>query len=158
MKKFMRHALLRLPGASQDDEAEQRAYAAQIPEMIRNGEQFMPKPWDDASVCADELTIWLRGEGMNAPEPVVRQVALVWSIYTQAALQQGMQVRALPMQARPPGQTGGGTVGAPGQLPSGPGAGEAPTVNAEAAQLTQQADAAAESTVRPGSAREGSTI
>lgn len=166
IKKFMRHANLRMPGMVPDSEGAHRAYAASIPEKVKAGEQFMPKPWDDAVICAEELCEWLRTEGNNAPEPVVRTIFNIWVIYAQAAMALGADPRTLPNAGlQPPqqqqpgaGKQGGGAPGAPSALPQGPGTG-APAASAagEAGQLVQQADASAEGAAR-ASNREGSTL
>lgn len=165
VKKFLRHANLRMPGMVPDSEGTHRAYAANIPNRIREAisdgkPPFMPRPWDDALVCADELGEWLRAEGDKAPEPITREVFNVWIIYAQAALAMGADPRALPnMALAPPPPPGGqGAPGAPAQLPTGPGTGApAATSGQEAGQLVQQADAQAEGMARAGR-KEGGVV
>ena len=160
MKKFSRHANLRMPGMVPDAEGAHRAYAAMIPERIMSGEPFQPKPWDDAVVCAEELCEWLRIEAEKQPEPVVQEVFRVWILYAQAALALGADPRTLPNPAlAAPQPQGAGAPGAPDNLPSGigPGAPPAPNVGGEAGQIIQQADASAEGAARAGR-KEGTVL
>lgn len=162
MKKFMRHAGLRMPGMANDPEANLRAQAAQVPERIRRGEMIIPKPWHDARIYAEELLEWLIAEGETAPEPVVREVYNLWTIYAQALAASGMltpaDARLMPNAGLAPPPQAQGTVGAPSALPNGPGTGAPPGAPEEVGQLIQQADASAESMARPGEDREGSTV
>ena len=175
VKKFLRHANLRMPGSMPDSEGAHRAYAASIPEKIRegleNGTPFLPTPWDDAVICAEELAEWLRAESERQAEPLVRTVFQTWVIYARAALALGADPRSMPNPAlaggmpppggggqSQPGGGGGGAPGAPGALPTGPCTGAPPaTAGQEAGQLIQQADAAAEGAARVGR-KEGSTV
>src|SRR3990167_2894724 len=150
MKEFKSHAMLRAPGRAPDSDARNRAYAAMIPIRIAKGEQFMPKPWDDVKICAEELLDWLQTEAQNAPEPIIRQVYSTWMVYAQAMAATGMatpaDARLMPNQMlmagmQPSGQSpGGGSVGQPDDPATGMGPGAPSSVEGEAANL-KQADA-----------------
>lgn len=161
MKEFKQHAMLRTPGRAPDSDGRNRAYAAMIPERIRQGEQFMPKPWDDAQICAEELLDWLQTDAQTAEEPLVRQVFQIWMVYANALAATGMvgpaTARLMPNQGLMQGmQQGQGSVGNPNSPATGMGPGD---VNSEAQGLIQQADNAAESVARPVmGAKEGSTV
>lgn len=170
MKKFFRYANLRMPGAGPDLDAQHRAYAAAIPDMIARGAFTGPKPWDDAVACCEEMVEWLRGPGLHAPEPLVREVFTTWTIYAQALNPQNPLSAGLT-----PNPILAGQMGQPGQVPSqgqqtqavqqnaGPGTGsstpsapqvqQAPDVN----QQVQQADRRAETVARGSLKQEGAS-
>jgi len=167
-KKFLRQANLRMPGSGPDLDAQHRAYAAAIPDMIARGEYRGPLPWDDAVMCCEEIVNWLRGSGLHAPDPLVSQIYQVWTVYANAlnpqdpramglfpnpalagGLQQQQQLNA-PQQAQPtqPAGSGAGGFAAPPQV------GQPQDVN----QQVQSADKMAEGVARAGMKQEGSSV
>ena len=156
-KAFMRHAGLRMPGMGPDIDSAHRAYAAQIPDMLERQIQVIPKPWDDPKICAEELIVWLRGEGLHKPDWLVQQVAQLWMLYSMTIQPQTMQEAAvMPNQGMQQASQGP-------QNPAeaqGPGTGEAPapSVPAEAAQNVANADSAAASAAAMPGMHEGSTL
>ena len=152
VKAFGKMAGIQLPGSTIDTAGAERAYFSQVPEMIAQGEQVMPKPWDDAKIAAEELLIWLRGAGRSAPEPIVTQVAQLWMGYISIMQPTGMDADLMPngMGQSPMGQQPQQGGGQQGQQPS-----ETPSMGSSADQTMQQADADGEMLARPGPMHEG---
>lgn len=183
-QKFLRHAGLRMPGTGPDLNVAYRTYASQIPRLVQAAvETGQPPPqvypWDDALILCQELLGWLRGAGHNAPEPVVRYVAMLWFKASLALMPQNpehMKVMPPPiaMQAfqqtgqipgGPPGAGGSPnpvqqpqTMGAGGSPPGQQQGGPNPAVQQDTASLVHQADQTAEHTANPIGKREGSTL
>ena len=57
VKAFSKMAGIQLPGSSIDTAGAERAYFSQVPEMLAQGKEVNPKPWDDAKIAAEELLI-----------------------------------------------------------------------------------------------------
>jgi hypothetical protein len=132
---------LKMPGMGTETTSADRAFAAAIPDMLERGQQFQPQEWDEPDIFAEELLVWLKGEGRNASPELVQQVAEIWKQYAQmssARLQQ--QQQAAGMQQQQQGQQGQGQ-----QAPSGA---PAPSAAGEADQIVQQADQQAEGQAR----------
>jgi hypothetical protein len=148
-KKFSRYARLSIRDAGYEIEATERAAASAIPDMVKEGQPFMPQPEDDPQIFAEELLGWLRGPGRRDPE-LAAQVRQIWMFYAMWAMQGG-----------PPGQLGG-PMGGPGAGPGGPdqsapgGSANNPgNIASDASAMTGQADSAAEGQAQVQSSHEG---
>jgi len=126
-KGFIRFAKLKLPQGGYDIDATERAMAAQIPHMLLQGQQYMPKIEDDPAMFAEVLLGWLRGPGrkLESKNPmVVAQVRQVWQIYMMWAMS-GQMPRLMGQQTAgngPPGAAPGpGGPPMPGSDQSSPG-------------------------------------
>lgn len=154
IKAFSRMAGIQLPDSAIDTSGAERAYFSQVPEMIAQGEQVIPRPWDDAKVAAEELLVWLRGAGRSAPQPIVDQVAQLWMGYVSIMQPTPMDADIMPNgmgqqqpQQQQPQQLGQGQ---PLQQVD-----ETPSMGSSVDQTVQEADAAGEMLARPGPMHEG---
>jgi hypothetical protein len=138
LKRFWRHAGVIDVRAGYDEEANERTYAAAIPEMLARGIEVTPQPEDLAEVMAEELRGWLAGPGRSGADPKVKeQIRQLFMQYTQTVQQQ-----QAAMMAQQQGQQG---QGAP--IPTNPvdGVPQEPT---SASQHIQTADRSAEGQAR----------
>lgn len=143
---FARVAGLKLPGIGVDHEAGERAYASQIPYLIETNSWGGPMPWDDAVVMAEELLLWLRGEGRNARQDILAAVGQAWQVYMGMLGEDVEMPSALETQpqAEGTGEPGTGTMGA-GAQPQ-----QSQPMAVEASQQVQMADQQAEQAVQGG--------
>ncbi len=151
MRTFKRAAGLRVPGISPDISEGERAYAAQVPKRIENGEGFEPAPWDDVEVMTEELLAWLRGPGRTAEPGLRNMVGKIWMAYAQMNSITGLDRKLMP-SGMPPPRGGGakGGIGA-GQLPGDgqrPAGGTNQPVGGEARDVSRSADQMAENQAR----------
>ncbi len=162
---YMRVAGLKIPGVGPDVSGNEHAYFASLPDRIMAGEQFTPRPWDDARIAVRELAGWLRGTGRTAPETLVQQIGGIWLLYLQmlqaTPMDAGiMGTPGIPMMNGQPspgqgqtGQQGQGQVGmGPGAMPgTQPGPQQTKpgnNANQDAANTIRQADQAGETAAR----------
>lgn len=153
MRAFKRAAGLKLPGVGPDLDGGERSYAAEIPNLLKRGKQFVPRPWDDAQIIVEELTGWLRAARHNEDEELIQQVEQIWSIYmTELIESQRLDPSLTPSNAQMPQQQQAG--GAPGNEPPGAmavgGVSKPGNVASDAEGITQGADRAAEQAARSG--------
>jgi hypothetical protein len=154
MRAFKRAAGLKLPGVGPDLDGGERSYAAEIPRLIKEGKGFQPAPWDDALIIVEELLGWLRGPGRHEDQDVVAQVGQIWMMYMQELVETGRADPKLTMSqagmGQPAGQQNPGNMAIGGQ----PGPRQPQNTDSDAAQITQQADQAAEGVARAGQPHE----
>lgn len=119
-KAFARFARLQVPDTGYDVEATERAAASQIPELVMNGGQWMPRTFDVPQIFVEEIGAWLRGPGRKADPMVSQQIEQIWQYYQMWAMQGVMPPMPMmgPQQASQPGQQG---MSAPGGTPANPG-------------------------------------
>jgi hypothetical protein len=141
VKTYLRMSNIRMPGVGPDAQGSEHAYFASIPDRIKRGIPFFPRPWDNPWVAQEELAAWLKGPGRDQePEQVVQQVGQIYMYYSSMLpyTPQTLQVAPNPMAQQ--------------QSNVGLGAGEQPRVSTvqqgsmaqEAGQNFQNADAVAE--------------
>jgi hypothetical protein len=148
VKAFSKMAGIQLPGSTIDTAGAERAYFSQVPEMIAQGKEVNPKPWDDAKIAAEELLIWLRGAGRSSPQPLVDQVSQLWMGYVSIMQPTAMDADIMPNgMGQPQQQPGQGQGQGPGQ--------STPSMGSSPEQTIQQADSAGETLARPGPMHEG---
>jgi hypothetical protein len=164
MQKFGQVAgLVNLAGF--DSDQTDRRYGSQIPELVKQGVQVSPMPWDRVKVIAEELTDWLRSEGRYGDPAHAAQVANVWLQYSMAFIQH-MQMTGAPMSpdaaASVPVQAGLKNMVAmtnPTPLSTSPGAGSSSgPVNPSAGESIKTADQAGEGAARQTTNQEGASM
>ena len=150
--------------ANSDVEEAARKYAARIPEMLKQGQQVIPMPWDRVKIIADELCGWLQSESLYEDPQLVQMVGQTWLAFSQAVMNNmramGMPpspdiVASLP-NAPPPPPPGMAPPGQPAQ--GAPGAQPQPPKTNGPQDSQQAATHTAETTARPGQQHEGSPI
>lgn len=150
MKMFMRYTRLKLPISGADLDNVEHAYAAQIPDMLARGMDVMPAPWDDASICAEEILGWLRGPGRNADPNLRNMVARLWLTYARAMRPTVINQDQYPNPLLAPQQGGGGGEAPAEETPyegQGPGR-PAPNSGTDAQQMVHNADTSGERLAR----------
>jgi hypothetical protein len=158
-KQFARDAGMKVPEAGYDIEATERARAAAIPEMLRQGEIYQPRTFDDVEIFAEVLAGWLRGSVMHEDPNLVGAVEAVYQYYLIWLVTQ--QMPGSPgfggMQPNADGTGfGGPDQSAPGGTPNNPGMmGTDTSISGQSSQMVSQADNAAESMAQTQSNREG---
>jgi hypothetical protein len=157
-RTFLRMTGAKFPGIGPDSEASERAYFASLPERIKRGEQFAPRPWDDPWIAQEELVSWLRGPGRSGEAPqLVQMIGNIYMYYSSMLpfTPMSMHVSPNPMGAQAQGQPGqqGQQAGKSENTAFGPGAPFAATnarpqqqgtVAQESAENVQNADQEAE--------------
>lgn len=152
MRAFKRAAGLKLPGVGPDLDGGERSYAAEIPNMIKRGKKFVPRPWDDAQIIVEELTGWLRSARNNEDEELIEKVQQIWALYMQELMESQRVDPALTpskvQMPQPQGQPPSGAMSV-GGVP-GPG-----NVGSDAEDITKEADQTAEYAAKSGQPHEG---
>lgn len=143
-KSFAKDAGLKPTNISTETDTADHMTAAGIPEMLRRGQQYEPKPWDNPDIFAEELDVWLKGPGRNPNEEpqLIQQVADLWAGYVQLS-QEALRQKQEAMAAQ---QVGSVEVGG-----DGGGGG----VLSDARQIEQQADTAGEAAAQITTSHEG---
>ena len=132
---FARYAKLKAPDAGYNLQATERAAAASIPQLLKNGIPWQPRIFDDPVIFQEVLAGWLRGPGRRGDQMLSQQVEQIWMYYVQWAMT-GAQPQGPGM-----GPTGGpGEASQPGSEMSAPGGEPNSSVEGEAAAQVQGAD------------------
>jgi rubrerythrin len=163
IKAFKRSAGLRLPGIAPDMNSSERAYADSIPEQIKRGGQFVPRPWDDCEIIVESLTAWLRGPGRNEDPVLVDMVGRIWVAYAdilkmqQRPMDETIAFAPGPMVGQQQAPQPGGAPGGGGVMQQGgqPGPQQPNSPQADAARMVQQADQSGEQLARRQARHEG---
>jgi len=162
MRRFMRDAGLKQPGAGVDSTLSEHTHASLIPEKIMRGQMVVPQLFDDANIHALELLKWLRGKGRTAAPHIRNAVLQLWMQYAFAAAPAMdmssympnpgmMQAAGKGVQAQQPGGVGAG----PQTQAQGMGPGRLPSGQQGAANTVQNADHSAERAARGNQPHEG---
>jgi hypothetical protein len=148
VKKFCRMSGVKIPGIGVDDSDTDHLRAAAIPGQLKHGQQYEPKPWDNAVIFAEELLSWLKGPGNSEDPQLVEQVSQIWQFYAQ--LTQGTTSTGTSQQM--PGGASKAQGGSAGAAPAGENS--APVLG-DAEGIVQNADQEAEAQAQISPQHEG---
>lgn len=154
VKRFIAKSGIKMPDMTPETRSGDHAWAAAIPAMLKNGEDYTPQPWDDPEIFVEELEAWLKGPGRTEVSSLVQKVGQFYTFYvqrTQAGLAQ--QRAAIGQSTGKPSKNGSSSsvsssTSSPASMPSTPPSATSPSNAPEAQAISEQGDQEAESASR----------